>query len=161
MSNGYLCLVLHAHLPYVRHPEHADMMEERWLFEAITETYIPLIECYQKLVDDGVDFRITMSLTPPLMGMLTDSLLQERYIKHLDLLIELSEKEVDRTRWMPEFHDTALMYRERLTRARRLFCDEYQCNLVRAFRKFQDLGNLEIITCCATHGYLPDRKSVV
>lgn len=155
MSNGYLCLVLHAHLPYVRHPEHADMMEERWLFEAITETYIPLIECYQKLVDDGADFRITMSLTPPLMGMLTDSLLQERYIKHLDLLIELSEKEVDRTRWMPEFHDTALMYRERLTRARRLFCDEYQCNLVRAFRKFQDLGNLEIITCCATHGYLP------
>ncbi|HNW35455.1 MAG TPA: DUF1957 domain-containing protein [Candidatus Ozemobacteraceae bacterium] len=155
MSSGYLCLVLHAHLPYVRHPEHGDMMEERWLFEAITETYIPLIESYQKLVDDGVDFRITMSLTPPLMAMLTDSLLQERYLKHLELMIELSEKEVDRTRWMPEYHDTALMYRERLTRARRLFRDEYECNLVRAFRKFQDLGNLEIITCCATHGYLP------
>ncbi|HOY69014.1 MAG TPA: DUF1957 domain-containing protein [Candidatus Ozemobacteraceae bacterium] len=155
MSKGYLCPVLHAHLPFVRHPEHADMMEERWLFEAITETYIPLIERYQKMVDDGVDFRITMSLTPPLMGMLTDELLQERYLRHLDLTIELAEKEVDRTRWMPEFHDTALMYRERLTCARRLFADEYQGNLVRAFRKFQDLGNLEIITCCATHGYLP------
>jgi len=42
MSSGYLCLVLHAHLPFVRHPEHDDFLEEDWLFEAITETYEPL-----------------------------------------------------------------------------------------------------------------------
>ncbi len=155
MKKGYVCLVLHAHLPFVRHPEHTDMMEERWLFEAITETYIPLIEVYEAMIRDGVDFRITMSLTPPLVGMLADPLLQERYESHLNNLIELAGKEVNRTRWMPEFHETALMYQEKLTRAKDVFTNRYGRNIVQAFRKFQDLGNLEIITCCATHGYLP------
>src|SRR2546422_640553 len=44
MPIGYLNLVLHAHLPYVRHPEYDDFLEEDWLYEAITETYIPLLE---------------------------------------------------------------------------------------------------------------------
>ncbi len=41
---GYLSLVLHAHLPFVRHPEHEKFLEESWLFEGITETYLPLIQ---------------------------------------------------------------------------------------------------------------------
>ena len=151
---GFLSLVLHAHLPFVRHPEHEDMMEERWLYEAITETYIPLIEVYDKLLADGVKFRITMTLTPPLVNMLTDQLLMERYLRHLRRLIELSEKEIERTRWQPEFNSTALIYRQKFIRSLEIF-ESYNCNLVSAFKKFQDAGVLEIITCCATHGYLP------
>ena len=60
-------MVLHTHLPYVRHPEFNDFLEEDWLYEAITETYIPLIEVFEGLVKDGVDFRVTMSLTPTLI----------------------------------------------------------------------------------------------
>ena len=40
---GHLSLVLHAHLPFVRHPEHERFLEEGWLFEAITEVYVPLL----------------------------------------------------------------------------------------------------------------------
>ena len=36
-----------------------------------------------------------------------------------------------------------------------VFNDRYHRNLVSAFKKFQDAGRLEIITCAATHGYLP------
>jgi 1,4-alpha-glucan branching enzyme len=43
-AKGYLAIVLHAHLPFVRHPEYEEFLEEDWLFEAITETYIPLIQ---------------------------------------------------------------------------------------------------------------------
>ena len=39
---AYICLVLHAHLPFVRHPEQNECLEERWLFEAINESYLPL-----------------------------------------------------------------------------------------------------------------------
>ncbi len=87
---GYLCLVLHAHLPFVRHPEEEYFLEENWLYEAITETYIPLIQVFEGLVRDGVDFRLTMSLTPTLCSMLEDPLLQEmgEYSPHIwkDLL---------------------------------------------------------------------------
>ena len=62
---GYLALVLHAHLPFVRHPEENFFLEENWLYEAITETYIPLLDVFERLTRDGVTFRITMSMTPP------------------------------------------------------------------------------------------------
>jgi len=155
VEKGYLCMVLHAHLPYVRHPEFSDFLEEDWLYEAITETYIPLIEVFEGLERDKVDFRITMSLTPTLISMLTDPLLQQRYGAHLDKLIDLSNKEVMRTQWQPAYNQLALMYYHRFTRARQMFVERYNRNLVQAFRHFQDLGKLEIITCGATHGFLP------
>jgi 1,4-alpha-glucan branching enzyme len=68
MRKGYLALVLHAHLPFVRHPEYPDFLEEDWLFEAITETYLPLWQVFEGLIRDGVPFRLTMSLTPCLSG---------------------------------------------------------------------------------------------
>lgn len=152
---GFLSLVLHAHLPFVRHPEYEDFLEERWLYEAITETYLPLIDVFYGLVRDSVDFRLTMSLTPPLISMLKDDLLQSRYLKHIYLLIELAEKEVERTRWLPEFNKVAKMYLRKFRRCRELFEDTFQKDLVNAFKSFQDLGKLEIITCGATHGFLP------
>ncbi|MFA6356091.1 MAG: 1,4-alpha-glucan branching protein domain-containing protein [Candidatus Omnitrophota bacterium] len=155
MEKGYLCIVLHSHLPYVRHPEYEDFLEEDWLYEAITETYIPLINVYNGLVRDGVDFRITMSITPSLCSMLADPLLQDRYIKHLDTLIELAGKEVERTRWEPAFNRLALMYQAQFIETRRTFVDRYHKNILTAFKEFQDMGKLEIITCNATHGFLP------
>ena len=80
MHKGYLSIVLHGHLPYVRHPEHEDFLEEDWFYEAITETYLPLLKVFEGLVNDGVDFRLTMSITPTLASMFIDPLLQERYI---------------------------------------------------------------------------------
>ncbi|HNX80874.1 MAG TPA: DUF1957 domain-containing protein [Candidatus Omnitrophota bacterium] len=154
MNKGYLCIVLHGHLPFVRHPEHEDFLEEDWLYEAITETYVPLIMMYERLLNDTIDFRITMTLSPSLISMLTDQLLQERYLKHINRLIELAHKEVQRTRWEPEFNQLAHMYLARFYDARNTF-ERYGRNLVRAFKMVQDAGNLEIITCGATHGYLP------
>lgn len=156
MKKGSLLLTLHAHLPFVRHPEHEDFLEERWLYEAITETYIPLIEIFDRLLAERISFRITMSVTPPLASMLQDGLLQERYLHHLDKLIELSEKEIDRTsRNDHAFIPLAHMYHGRFRRTREIFRDWYGCDLTRAFKKFQDSGCLEIITCGATHGFLP------
>jgi 1,4-alpha-glucan branching enzyme len=155
MHKAYLCLVLHAHLPFVRHPEEENFLEENWLYEAITETYIPLIQVFEKLVEDHVDFRVTMSLTPTLASMLQDELLQNRYIRHINKLIELAEKEVQRTGYDPKYHSLALMYYGKFTEARDIFVDRYKKDLVSAFKKFQDLGYLEILASCATHGFLP------
>jgi 1,4-alpha-glucan branching enzyme len=154
MHKGYLCLVLHGHLPFVRHPEHGDFLEEDWLYEAITETYIPLIQVFERLTDANIDFRLTLTLSPTLIAMLVDSLLQERYLRHLNLLIELADKEVERTAWQGEFHELAKMYLAQFYSARDTFY-KYNRNLALAFRKFQDVGKLEVITCAATHGYLP------
>jgi 1,4-alpha-glucan branching enzyme len=155
MPVGYLSLVLHAHLPFVRHPEYEDFLEEDWLYEAITETYIPLLEVFDGLERDGVDWRVTMSVTPTLAAMLSDPLLQYRYVRHLDNLLALTNKELERTRWSPEFHPLAEMYHQRFTRAREVFVNQYGNNLLNGFRRFFETGKLELMTCAATHGFLP------
>ncbi|NQT32319.1 MAG: DUF1957 domain-containing protein [Candidatus Omnitrophica bacterium] len=155
MPKGYLALVLHAHLPFIRHPEYESFLEENWLFEAVTDTYIPLINVFDRLVDENIDFRITISLSPTLIDMLRDELLVSRYLKHLDGLIDLAGKEVERTRSDEKVNSLALMYFERFKNTRAVFSEKYNNDITSAFKKFQDLGKVEIMTCCATHGLLP------
>ncbi|MEO0540634.1 MAG: 1,4-alpha-glucan branching protein domain-containing protein [Cyanobacteria bacterium P01_A01_bin.105] len=157
MSFGYLALVLHAHLPFVRHPESDFVLEEEWLFEAITETYIPLLTMFEGLKRDGVEFKMTMSMTPPLVSMLRDPLLQERYDEHLSKLEELAEQEVERNQGNGHLCYLAEYYANEFNHTRR-FWEQHKGDLVGAFKQYLDSGNLEIITCGATHGYLPLMK---
>lgn len=149
------CLVLHAHLPYIRHPEYPRFLEEEWLFEAISETYVPLLENMESWLRDGVDFRLTMTLSPTLCEMLADPLLQDRYVAHVERLIELCEREVVRKRGAGPFHDSAVHYLDHFRRARDGYVDRWKRNLVGAFAAVQRTGKLEIATSAATHALLP------
>ena len=156
MPVGYFSLILHAHLPFVRHPEYPEFLEEDWLYEAITEVYLPLIFIFQTLHEAGVRPRLAMNVSPPLCEMLADPLLQERYTRHLENLIELANKELHRTRSESrEFYDVAKMYVDNLNASLDLWNNRYHRNLITAFRELQDEGVLEIITCGATHGFMP------
>lgn len=151
---GYLSLVLHAHLPFVRHPEHERFLEENWLFEAITESYVPLLQVLEGWARDGMQAPISITLSPTLCSMLMDPLLQSRYRRHLDELIDLAQKETQRTLWEKHPHQLAQFYRERLQSIRD-FYDACQGDLIGRFRKLQDRSLLEILTCAATHALLP------
>jgi 1,4-alpha-glucan branching enzyme len=151
---GHLSLILHAHLPFVRHPEHEKFLEETWLFEAITETYVPLLQMMERWQRDGMETRLTLTLTPTLCAMLLDPLLQSRYVRHLDGLIDLAEKEMHRTHWDKALNQLAQLYHRRFLEIRNTYF-VYKKNLVAAFATFQDGGRLEIITCAATHALLP------
>ncbi|MEY2541265.1 MAG: 1,4-alpha-glucan branching enzyme [Verrucomicrobiota bacterium] len=155
MSSGYFALVLHAHLPFVRHPEQESFLEEDWFFEAISETYIPLLVMMQRLVGDGIAFKLTMSITPTLAAMLRDDLLRERYVRHVDLLIELSRRELERNRKHEQLRKLAEFYFDHFRETRRLFADVWQGDLLAQFDSLRREGVLEIIACAATHGLLP------
>jgi len=152
---GHLALILHAHLPFVRHPEHEHFLEEEWFFEAITEAYIPLLRMMQRLMADRVPFKLTMSITPTLCAMLQDQLLRERYVRHLELLIDLAEREQQRTRKDPQLHQLANFYFELFSENRRFFVEECKYDLLSLFERFAQTGALEIIASAATHGLLP------
>src|SRR5215207_10310437 len=115
MPVGYFSLILHAHLPFVRHPEYPEFLEEDWLYEAITEVYLPLIFIFQNLHEAGAKPRLAMNVSPPLCEMLADELLQTRYTRHLENLLELADKEVHRTETeAAEFVEVATMYAQSL-----------------------------------------------
>ncbi|HEY1584027.1 MAG TPA: 1,4-alpha-glucan branching protein domain-containing protein [Chthoniobacterales bacterium] len=154
MTNHF-ALILHAHLPFVRHPEHEDFLEEDWLFEALTETYLPLLRILQRLAGEGVAHRLAMTLTPPLCAMLRDRLLQERYLRHLKRLIGLAEQETERNRHHPQLHELSRFYLTLFSETRAFYADTLQGDVVRAFRELQDAGSLEVVASCATHAFLP------
>jgi 1,4-alpha-glucan branching enzyme len=72
MVTGHLAIVLHAHLPWVRHPEHDRFLEEYWLFEAVAECYLPLLRVLRGWIRDEVDWKLTLGITPTLAAMWAD-----------------------------------------------------------------------------------------
>jgi 1,4-alpha-glucan branching enzyme len=155
MRSGHLALILHAHLPFVHHPEHEHFLEEEWFFEAITETYIPLLRMMQRLVEDAVQFKVTMSISPTLCAMLQDEQLCERYLRHLDLLIDLAAREQRRNRKHLQLRGLAHFYFDMFSESRRLFVDRWKCDLLAMFRELRQRGVLEVIASAATHSLLP------
>ncbi len=148
---GTLAVVLHAHLPFVRHPEHADFLEEDWLHEAIIECYVPLLLRLEALEREGVPFRLALSLSPTLLSMLRDPLLMERCAARIERLVAFSAREV-RRKGSPA---AAAFYQARLTEVHAAFERRYARDLIAPFRHLRERGGLELLCCPATHAFLP------
>jgi 1,4-alpha-glucan branching enzyme len=158
---GYVALVLHAHLPYVRHPEHARPLEERWLHEAIWESYLPLLELLDRLARDGVRIALTVSVSPPLAAMLADGLLRDRFEDHLRRLEHLAARlgagsGLDAATLANAgcFGPALPFYARRLAEVRAIW-ERVGGDILGALVAHRDRGHLDLITTTATHAYLP------
>lgn len=154
MLQGYLALVLHAHLPYVRHPEHDFFLEEDWLYEAITESYVPLIAAFEAMRSDGLPFRLTLSVSPTLISLLTDEMMRQRYDRYLDRMQALIARERVRVSEDGHLSYLARYYEERIEKVIATW-QEVDGDLIRPLAALQDQGHLDILTSAATHGFLP------
>jgi len=152
--NHFLAIVLHAHLPFVRHPEHDTFHEENWLFEAIAECYVPLLEQMEAWTQDRLPWKLTITLTPTLCSQLRDDLLRTRFERYLDERIELSIHEQQRHLLQPEFGKLAGFYLEFYQQVRASWL-RLNRDLVGAFARHALDGHLEILTSAATHAFLP------
>lgn len=148
---GSVSLVLHAHLPWVRHPEHPVFLEEDWLYEAITETYLPLVRMMDRLAADEVPFQLALTVSPPLLEMFGDTFLGDRYARRLDALVEVAERAARRLAGGP-FGSAAGFYVEELREVRRIWRER---PLAERLREHRDAGRLCVVTVAGTHGFLP------
>jgi 1,4-alpha-glucan branching enzyme len=160
MSSGKSILFLHSHLPLVRHPEYDSFLEERWLFEAISETYLPLLRGMRTLEQDRVPFEFAMSFSPTLSFMLQDAFLLERYAGYLQKNIELAEKELARTSGNPGEHRLAETYHLRYTTDLADLDEVYERNILKGFDYLAKRGHLELVATAATHAFLPNYRNV-
>ena len=96
MPKKSLVLTLVAHQPYIRCPAKDEVSPEiEMLFSSISDTYIPLLNMFEKLDMDSVPFNISMVLTPTLCELLADYEVQQRYIAWLEQGIALGQAELD------------------------------------------------------------------
>ncbi len=153
MRQVNLCIVLHAHLPYIRHPEVEEHGFEWWFYEATWEVYAPLLAMFDRLDKSGVPFRLTMSISPPLLAMFCDRLLNERLDRHLKRLAVLTAKERDRTEGS-RFYPAAMHFYYHVRQALDVY-ERFGKNFANGFKYWQKSGRIELITTPATHGFLP------
>ncbi len=145
---GRLAIVLHAHLPYVRKNE-KNSLEEDWLFQAILECYIPLLQVMEDCKkQDTSNTKLTLSLSPTLLSLLQNKQIQNKFsswIKtRIEFLTDLSNKE-----------KVASEFLMRNIKHNYLYWEKCSGNLIERFKNLNITGNLDILTCAATHGYLP------
>jgi len=153
-ERGALLLVLHAHLPYVREPGRASL-EADWLPEAVAAAYLPLLEVLERLADEGVPARLTLSVSPTLVAMLADPALCAQVGERLGAFQALAEREVRRTAKDAGIGPVARYHRDRLRHVVRLWEDRHRGDLVSAILRLEREGVVELITTAATHAFLP------
>jgi len=152
---GYFSLVLHTHIPWVLN--HGIWPHgTSWLNEAAAESYIPLIDEIYKLINDGYNPKMTISITPVLCESLRNPAFIGDFMNYLDQKINTAlhdryefkknnyrYERIKLTEWWEEFY----------SRVKDRFINDYNKDIIGEFKKLQDRGYLDIITCSATHGY--------
>jgi 1,4-alpha-glucan branching enzyme len=156
MSIGSFVLVLHSHLPYCRKAGVWPFGEE-WVFEAMAETYIPLLNIIDYLADRNALGSFTVGFTPVLLDQLQDPYMLLRFDEYLDTKIAAAEADIARfgaeSEW--SLQELAKFYRDRYEGVRRSFHLRHSGDLVNSFKTLQDKGFIQILAGAATHAYLP------
>lgn len=152
---GSFCLVLHGHLPYVLH--HGIWPHgEDWLYEAAAETYLPILSMVDECVFFNAIPRITMGLTPVLLEQLSHEHFKEGFITYLVDRVQRARQDRADFEKMNEMHMAYLATRweEWFQKLIEQF-EKIKRNIPAAYAERAKLGYIEILTSCATHGYMP------
>ncbi len=152
---GFLTLTLHAHLPYVvNHGTWPHGME--WLHEAAAETYLPLLRVLRNLERDRIRFNCNLNLSPILLEQLAHPVFLAEFPRYLQRKIVAAEEDEAFFTQSGELHyaELARFWNSFFAEALRDF-EALDRDIIAAFRHFDETGLIHLITCAATHGYLP------
>jgi 1,4-alpha-glucan branching enzyme len=151
---GAFVLVLHSHLPYVL--SH-DRLEEEWLFEAVVESYLPILDGLNRLALRGLSPKVTIGLTPVLLEQLAHPRFAPQFLAYLEQKIHAAREDRQFFKEREENHLARLagLWEDFYQRATIFFGHQLSANIVRAWRRLQQAGHVEILASAATHAYLP------
>ncbi|UCD02446.1 MAG: DUF1957 domain-containing protein [Promethearchaeota archaeon] len=154
MSLGYFGLVLHGHIPWCKKSGTWPAGEE-WLMEAMNETYIPMLNILRELKDKGIKSAITINITPILAEQLADSYMKQRFTEYMENLISRAKNDIKRFEGHNERKKIAEFHLKNFKFVLDAFYHNYYRDILGSFKWLQDEGIIELITCAATHGFLP------
>ncbi len=157
---GRFSFVLHSHLPYViNHGMWPHGMD--WLNEAAAECYVPILNTLYQLKDEGFHPHLTIGITPVLTDQLRDPSFIDSFLGYLHQKIEASLNDRETfTQWnRPHLVKLTHMWETFYKEVQSNFIERYKKDIILGFKELQDQDIIEIITCAATHGYLPLLKT--
>jgi 1,4-alpha-glucan branching enzyme len=157
MHSGNFVLILHTHLPWVLHHGTAPHGVD-WLNEAVAECYLPLLNVFNDLLNEGIRPAVTLDISPVLCEQLEHPDFKKAFIVYCDKMIDAARKDrEDFTQWGYDQHHIWLtqFWEDWFTARKNDFLFKYDSSVIKGLKDLQDKGAIEIMTCGATHGYLP------
>ncbi|MCL2128409.1 MAG: DUF1957 domain-containing protein [Treponema sp.] len=130
-------------------------LEESWFFEAVSETYLPLLDMFSRLEKDKVPFRLGLSFSPLLGQMLDDELLLKKYVAFLDHQIDFGREELERLAGRSEQLALAQGCLDRVMERRAAFANLHEGGIFKALDHYRKRGNIEFLAAPATHAFFP------
>ncbi len=154
MSIGYFGLVLHGHIPWCKKSGVWPAGEE-WLMEAMNETYIPILNVLRELKEKGIKTAITINITPILAEQLADEYMKQRFSEYMEDRISRAKNDIRRFENHPVQKTIAEFHLKNYEHVLDTFYHNYYRDILGSFKWLQDEEMIELITCGATHGFLP------
>ncbi|MEQ1571331.1 MAG: 1,4-alpha-glucan branching protein domain-containing protein [Myxococcota bacterium] len=153
--NGRFCLVLHGHLPWVLHHGRWPHGED-WLFEAATETWLPLLEVLDTCAAEGLSPKWTLGLTPILLEQLGQARFADGLERYLAEQAEraASDRVAFEARPDPVLAGLAARWEGRYL----ALADQFRAigrDLASAFVAHARAERIELLSSTATHLYHP------
>ena len=172
-------LVLNAHLPFIKESStalhrlstevsaaedtvHAAVdslipvsVEESWFFEALSETYLPLLAAFDRLEADHIPFNLSIALSPVLAQMLGDEYLLKKYADCMDRQINFGKDELKRLEGNADQYKLAQYYFDHAVERYAAFTTRYEGSIIKALHYYQRKGRIEFLAAPATHAFLP------
>ena len=145
-------LVLHAHMPYVRAHGVWPFGEET-LYEVMAGTYLPLARALDRLWNGQIPAPLTLGITPILAEQLSDADVQRGFAAYV--ADRLARAERDLGRYSGSDLEASAAFQVEFWEETAAAFSAYSGDLVSAFARAQDRGQIELITSSATHGYSP------
>ena len=158
---GKVHLLLHAHLPFVREPSYDRFLEENWFFEAMAETYLPIIQMLNRLEEKGVPGTLNFSVSSALLAMLTDRSLLDKFSNHLHKQLELLEREKVRLQSDSERMEVVNFYYRRQIALINTWERDCGCEIIPSLKRLEQISKINLLTCVGTHPFLPAYQSDV
>ncbi len=162
MADKKIVLILNAGQEYIRHTgddERKYAAQLNRLFEAVTDTYIPLLNAFESLERDGIPFKVGLVLSPVLCNLLEDPVVQKQYSEWIERRLEIGKREIERNASVPARLENAKLCFEKNQEAAISYA-KYNQKIIRKFYEFQKKGFVEILATCGTDIFLPQYSDI-
>ncbi|MBU4385909.1 MAG: DUF1957 domain-containing protein [Actinobacteria bacterium] len=151
---GYISLVLHTHMPYVR-KNGVFPVGEDWLYQVMSNTYLPLLGMLAQLEHEGLSSCLSITLTPILCEQLSDPYVQERFIAYLRTMSKRASSDINDFEHLGDDRRKELAEAYQVDYQRKLAAfTSIDGDLLGAISSFERLGLVETVASSATHAFL-------
>ncbi|MBD3351012.1 MAG: DUF1957 domain-containing protein [Candidatus Lokiarchaeota archaeon] len=154
IMTGIFSLMLHAHIPYCRKSGVWPAGEE-WLFEAMHETYIPLLMMLRRFQRANYKPHIMIGVVPVLAEQLADAYMNDRFCEYMEDKIKRAQNDLERFGSTDKKKKVADYWLNHYTKIYQAYHELFFGNILGSLKWLQEEGIIEIITSAATHGFLP------